>query len=428
VNKPFLVAKQRLIRVTDGWTKLVWFKQGFKGAVAKVGRAFTNSGLARPSEQPGAGTFDLLQVTQVRVVENPKSGLGRWFLFKKEGNGEGGGVGRGVSGGASFSARPTSPGSASFSSSAPGGGGETYDRYLAFVGLRESLYVEASSRQERDWLVSGFRQLLFGAEGRARARGFAHGRALESGHLDAQSLAAIGAASGAAAAHASHASVAAASASAMAYTDSTNGCGGGGCGGGGGGGGYSRPSPPPSANALYVFNLFDGDGNGVLDREEATKALVWAGFVDGGPSGRSQLESLFQRFDADGSGDLDVNEFAQLMVACEHGEAPTAEASASSNHGGGRGGGVGGSDGTGGGSSSQVGDKALLESFRRLDASGGGMLGEFEVGQWLGSVGIQMEEQQVRELFQKADVNKDGKLTFAEFSKLTAVVQQRQRA
>lgn len=64
VNRPFLVARSRMIRATDGYTKLVWFKQGFKGAVAKVSRAF-NSSLIRPSEQPGAGIFDLLQVTEV---------------------------------------------------------------------------------------------------------------------------------------------------------------------------------------------------------------------------------------------------------------------------------------------------------------------------------------------------------------------------
>jgi len=68
VNRPFLVARSRMIRATDGYTKLVWFKQGIKGAVAKVSRAF-NSSLVRPSEQPGAGIFDLLQVTEVEWDE-----------------------------------------------------------------------------------------------------------------------------------------------------------------------------------------------------------------------------------------------------------------------------------------------------------------------------------------------------------------------
>ena len=52
----------RAIHVADSWTKLVRFKQGLKGAVAKAGRAF-NGSMLRPSEQPGAGTFDLLQVS-----------------------------------------------------------------------------------------------------------------------------------------------------------------------------------------------------------------------------------------------------------------------------------------------------------------------------------------------------------------------------
>ena len=52
----------RAIHVADSWTKLVRFKQGLKGAVAKAGRAF-NGSMLRPSEQPGVGTFKLLQVS-----------------------------------------------------------------------------------------------------------------------------------------------------------------------------------------------------------------------------------------------------------------------------------------------------------------------------------------------------------------------------
>jgi hypothetical protein len=61
ISKPFLVCRPRLVRITDNYTKLVWFKVGFKGAIAKVGRAF-NASVASPSDQSGAVTFDLLQV------------------------------------------------------------------------------------------------------------------------------------------------------------------------------------------------------------------------------------------------------------------------------------------------------------------------------------------------------------------------------
>lgn len=66
--------------------------------------------MVRPSDQPGAGVFDLLQVTQVRVVENPKSSLGRWFLFKTDKS-----------------------------------NGNSVDKFFALIGLTESLYLEASS-------------------------------------------------------------------------------------------------------------------------------------------------------------------------------------------------------------------------------------------------------------------------------------------
>lgn len=80
VNRPFLVARLRTLRATDGWTKLVWFKQGLKGAVAKVNRAFHNG--LRPSEQPGAGVFDLLQVTQVRRLARMRARSLIWGDFR----------------------------------------------------------------------------------------------------------------------------------------------------------------------------------------------------------------------------------------------------------------------------------------------------------------------------------------------------------
>ena len=44
------------------------------------------------------------------------------------------------------------------------------DCFFALIGLTESLYVEVESSAKRDELVAGFRQLLFGSEGRARRR------------------------------------------------------------------------------------------------------------------------------------------------------------------------------------------------------------------------------------------------------------------
>ena len=41
-GKPFLVSRARLVRLAENYSKLVWFKQGFKGAVSKVGRAFNS--------------------------------------------------------------------------------------------------------------------------------------------------------------------------------------------------------------------------------------------------------------------------------------------------------------------------------------------------------------------------------------------------
>ena len=40
--RAFLVSRARLVRLTENNSKLVWFKQGLKGAVSKFGRAFNS--------------------------------------------------------------------------------------------------------------------------------------------------------------------------------------------------------------------------------------------------------------------------------------------------------------------------------------------------------------------------------------------------
>lgn len=225
------------------------------------------------------------------------------------------------------------------------------DCYFALLGVHESVYLEAPSREDRDWLVAGFRQLLFGTEGRSRARGHAQGRAARGSASRAQA-------------------------------------------GDGGGGRAGRPpaaavtasssaSSSPSAaagsnpNAAYVFNLFDKDGNGYLDTREAGDALLWAGFA----SSRSEVQQLVQRFDANSDGRLDLEEFSELMVACEHGD-------------------------------------SMLDAFRAFDASGDGYIDEFELGQMLGRMGQNVNESQVATILRQIDVNGDGKLDYGEFKRM----------
>ena len=272
------------------------------------------------------------------------------------------------------------------------------DCFFALIGLTESLYVEVESSAKRDELVAGFRQLLFGSEGRARARARAHGRAQANGKasvFDAND--ALQAPSG--------------------TFNSPNGGGhrGGGGGGGSDGGSWERPSSSPGrmefgggpnggnahaggggvgANSEYVFRLFDQDGNGVLDRREAARALVWAGFA----RAENDVEALFRRFDANGNGLLEIEEFAHLMVACEHGN--------------------GSNDGHGGPS-----DQDIMDTFRRFDTGGDGSLDEFELGHALGSLGCVLDEQEVGRVLASADRNRDGRLDYGEFARIIKAAQ-----
>lgn len=229
------------------------------------------------------------------------------------------------------------------------------DCYFALLGVYESVYLEAPSREDRDWLVAGFRQLLFGADGRSRARGHAQGRAARGSVARAQ-----GADNGGG----GRAAAAAATGSPSATSSSSTGAG-------------SNP------NAVYVFNLFDKDGNGYLDTREAGEALLWAGFA----SSRSEVQQLLQRFDANSDGRLDLDEFSELMVACEHGG-------------------------------------SMLDAFRAFDASGDGYIDEFELGQMLGRMGQDVSESQVATILRQIDVNGDGKVDYGEFKRMMNQQQQ----
>lgn len=67
----------------------------------------------------------------------------------------------------------------------------------------------------------------------------------------------------------------------------------------------------------YVFDLFDGDGSGQLDKSEVAKALIFAGFLDDSPAKRVEV---FRRCDADGDGTLSKVEFEAFirLMKAEH--------------------------------------------------------------------------------------------------------------
>lgn len=172
------------MRVTDNWTRLVWYKVGFKGFMAKVGRA------VQSNDQLGLSSFDLLQVKEVRAV---------------------GGVTDPLSGRFEHDVKKTG-------------------RYVAFIGIINSLYIEVASRAECEWVVKGFNILLFGTTGRARS--FKYFRSLKSKQV------------------------------------------------------------PVNGIAIHLFELFNKDGGRSLDEEEVTRALVWVGYAKRDEQVKKILENV----------------------------------------------------------------------------------------------------------------------------------------
>jgi centrin-1 len=66
-----------------------------------------------------------------------------------------------------------------------------------------------------------------------------------------------------------------------------------------------------------IFDLFDTDGSGAMDRQEMAMAMCALGFQAIGPDGKAQKrfdDTVFVPLDSDGSKTISLDEFRSLMV------------------------------------------------------------------------------------------------------------------
>ena len=61
-----------------------------------------------------------------------------------------------------------------------------------------------------------------------------------------------------------------------------------------------------------IFDLFDVDGGGTLDRGEMGFAMLQ---LSGREPNLAELDALLDTYDTDGDGEIDISEFANLIVA-----------------------------------------------------------------------------------------------------------------
>lgn len=124
-----------------------------------------------------------------------------------------------------------------------------------------------------------------------------------------------------------------------------------------------------------VFNAFDRDGSGRIDREELVKALRRLG----GEWTKERIADALDGFDADGQGSLDFQQF-YVMV-------------------------------TGG---QPLVDPELVRAFRAMDVDGDGQITAEELSGLFAAAGVNAKAE-IAEFVAEADSDRNGVITFDEF-------------
>jgi len=153
-----------------------------------------------------------------------------------------------------------------------------------------------------------------------------------------------------------------------------------------------------NANCFEVFDEFDADNSGDLDREEL--ALVSATL--GNLLGSEGLDDLFEELDEDGDGTVSRDEFA---IWWERDVAPNQAINARQQK---------LSEVTE--EARQWGDLSTEEIFHKIDADGSGTLDREEVARLAAALGCVLTERQHEEMFSEMDKDGNGEVDAAEFT------------
>ncbi|XP_075260896.1 uncharacterized protein LOC142352280 [Convolutriloba macropyga] len=135
-----------------------------------------------------------------------------------------------------------------------------------------------------------------------------------------------------------------------------------------------------------AFNLFDQDGDGAISEEELGKMMAQLGQ----PMSSQELKEFIEEIDIDGNGMVEFNEFLEMMVK----KNPSA---------------IDGKD-------DRTDDIAI--AFKVFDRNGDGFVTKAELMHVLMSLGENLTEDDVLEIIDEGDKDKDGKLSYAEFRSL----------
>ena len=133
-----------------------------------------------------------------------------------------------------------------------------------------------------------------------------------------------------------------------------------------------------------AFNVFDKDNDGFITLKELGTVMRSLGQ---NPT-ESELHDLIKQYDRDESGTIDFLEFFDLMYK----KMKETEM-----------------------------EQEIFEIFEALDRDGNGVLSGQEIQSVMGLVGVQLTDDQVKELIKQADLDEDGCLNFSEFLRMMSL-------
>ncbi|XP_053689100.1 calmodulin-beta-like [Sabethes cyaneus] len=127
-----------------------------------------------------------------------------------------------------------------------------------------------------------------------------------------------------------------------------------------------------------MFETFDKDGNGSITASELGMVVRALGM---NPS-QAEVEQMIHEVDLDGSGTIELNEFLVLMARKQRQDTT---------------------------------DEELRDAFKIFDRDGDGFLSVDELSAVMKNFGERLSDDELADLLDEADIDKDGKINYEEF-------------